>query len=69
MHLGPGWRGPIQILSTVPTVDWALLGSGESDKGRICGSPWTAACLQTHLSPCRQEMRMQEMRRVASQEV
>ena len=22
----PGWRGAVQILSTVPTVDWVLLG-------------------------------------------
>ena len=29
----PGWRGAVQILSTVPTVDWVSLGSGESDKG------------------------------------
>ena len=27
------WRGAVQILSTVPTVDWVLLGSGESNKG------------------------------------
>ncbi len=25
--------GAVQILSTVPTVDWVLLGSGESNKG------------------------------------
>jgi hypothetical protein len=25
---GPGWRGPVEILSTVPTADWILLGSG-----------------------------------------
>ena len=31
--LCPGWRGALQILSTVPTVDWVLLGSGESNKG------------------------------------
>ena len=31
--IGPGWRGAVQILSTVPTVDWVLLGSGESNKG------------------------------------
>ncbi len=30
---GPGWRGAVSILSTVPTVDWVLLGSGESNKG------------------------------------
>jgi hypothetical protein len=30
---GPGWRGSVQILSTMPTVDWALLGPGESNKG------------------------------------
>ena len=28
---GPSWQ--VEILSTVPTVDWALLGSGESNKG------------------------------------
>ncbi len=32
-YSGPGWRGPVQILSTVPTNDWVLLGSGESNKG------------------------------------
>jgi hypothetical protein len=31
--MGPGWRGAVKILSTVPTVDWVLLGSGESNKG------------------------------------
>ncbi len=31
--IGPGWRGAVQILSTVPTVEWVLLGSGESNKG------------------------------------
>ncbi len=25
-NIGPGWRGPVQILSLVPTVDWVLLG-------------------------------------------
>ena len=30
---GPGWRGAVQVLSTVLTVDWVLLGSGESNKG------------------------------------
>ena len=29
--MGPGWSGAVQILSTVPTVDWVLLGSGESN--------------------------------------
>ena len=31
--LGPGWRGAVKLLSTVPTVDWVLLGFGESIKG------------------------------------
>ena len=31
--LAPGWRGATLIMSTVPTVDWVLLGSGESNKG------------------------------------
>ena len=35
---GPGWRGAVLILSTVPTVDWVLLGSGESNKGQDFGS-------------------------------
>ena len=35
---GPGWRGAVQILSTVPTVDWVLLGSGKSNKGYDFGS-------------------------------
>ena len=34
----PGWRGAVQILSTVPTVVWVLLGSGESNKGQEFGS-------------------------------
>jgi hypothetical protein len=29
----PGWRGAVRILSTVLTVDWVLLGSGESITG------------------------------------
>ncbi len=28
----PGWPGLVYILSIVPTVDWALLGSGESNR-------------------------------------
>jgi hypothetical protein len=35
---GSGWRRPVYILSTVPTVDWVLLGSGESNKGWGFGS-------------------------------
>jgi hypothetical protein len=45
----PRLVGTVEILSTVPTVDWALLGPGEYNKGQNCGSPWTAACLQMHL--------------------
>ena len=30
---GPRLTGAVQILSTVPTVNWVLLGSGESNKG------------------------------------
>ena len=37
-HLGHGWRGAVQILSTMPTVDWVLLGSGKSNKGQELGS-------------------------------
>ena len=32
---GPGWRGAVWILSTMPTVDWVLLGSGKLEKGSI----------------------------------
>ena len=45
----PGWRGPVYILSIVPTVDWALLGSGESNRAGMW-QPSTAACLQD--APC-----------------
>ena len=34
----PGWCGTEEILSTVSTVNWVLLGSGESNKGYDCGS-------------------------------
>ena len=33
-----GWRGAIQILSTAPTVDWVLLGPGESNNGQEFGN-------------------------------
>ena len=33
IYFGLGWRGPVLILSTVTTVDWDLLESGESNKG------------------------------------
>lgn len=33
--LVPGWRGPVQILNTVPTVYGFLLGSGECIRERI----------------------------------
>ncbi len=36
--MGPGWRGLVQVLSTVLIVDWVLLGSGESNKGYNLGS-------------------------------
>ncbi len=32
-RLNKSWWGPVYILSTVLTVDWVLLGSGESIKG------------------------------------
>ncbi len=38
---GPGWRGAVQILSTVPTLDGVLLGAGESNKGSEFGSLYT----------------------------
>ncbi len=31
--MAPADGGAVQILSTVPMVDWVLLGSGESNKG------------------------------------
>ncbi len=36
--VGPGWRVAVQLLSIMPTVDWVLLGSGESHKGWEFGS-------------------------------
>ena len=30
--VGSGWWGAVLTLSIVPTVDWVLLGSDESDK-------------------------------------
>ena len=36
--MGPGWRGTVQVLSTVPTVDWVFLGSCKSKKGHDLSS-------------------------------
>ena len=33
-----GLPGTVQMLSTLPTVDWVVLGSGESNKGKDIGS-------------------------------
>ena len=46
----PGWRGAVElrpsILSTVPTVDWVLLGSGEPSRGRyVAAFTADAPCL------------------------
>ncbi len=38
------------MLSTVPAVDWVLLGSGESNKGYICGSLNMQLVCRTHLA-------------------
>ena len=48
IHGGPGWRGAIKVLSTVPTVDWVLL---RPTRIRIMAAlNSTAACLQD--APC-----------------
>lgn len=47
---GPSWRGAVYILSTMPTFDWDLLGSGEFNKGQEIWQPISAACLQD--APC-----------------
>ncbi len=45
---GPGWRGAVQTLSTVPTIDWVLLGSGESMKWKVVWQPvLQLACRRT----------------------
>ena len=38
MSIWPRVAQGVWILSTMPTVDWVLLGSGESNKGHECGS-------------------------------
>ena len=43
-------HGGLGLLSTVPTVDWALLGFGESIKDQEMLRPSPAACLQTRLA-------------------
>ncbi len=49
-----GWQGAVCTLSTVPMVDWVLLGSSESMKGQAMWQPLHAASLsaesavQTH---------------------
>jgi hypothetical protein len=50
MQHSPGWRWAVYILSTVPVVDWVLLGSGESDKGQELGSPYLQPVCRTHLA-------------------
>jgi hypothetical protein len=44
------------MLSTVPTVDWALLGSGEFNKGWDLWQPLDCS-LSADASTCRQETR------------
>ncbi len=48
--LGPGRQGAVQILNTEPTIDWVLLGSGESNKGKDCGSLYLQLVDRTHLA-------------------
>ena len=36
--MGRGWREAVEILCTVPTVDWVLLGPGESNSGQEFGN-------------------------------
>ena len=56
LYLLPRLAGGSIILSTVPTVDWVLLGSSESKKGLDFGSLY-CSLLQTHLAS-RQEKRV-----------
>ena len=50
MQHGPGWRGAVYILSTVPVVEWVLLGSGESNKGQEPGSLYLQLVCRTHVA-------------------
>ncbi len=43
------WRGPVQILITVPTVDKALAWMASPSRGRILGS------LQVHPASCQEK--------------
>ena len=43
-------RLAVSILSTMPTVDWVLLGSGESNKGQELGSLYLQLVCRTHLA-------------------
>ena len=44
------------MLSTVPAVDWVLLGSGESDKEKICGSLHMQLVSRTHLASWQEKL-------------
>jgi hypothetical protein len=46
----PGWRRAVSILSTVPTDDWVLLGSGDSNKGQELGSFYLQLVCRAHLA-------------------
>ena len=47
---GPGWRGAVYLLITMPTVDWVLLGSCEANKGQEFGSLHLQLVCRTHLA-------------------
>ena len=43
-------QGGILLLSTVSTIDWVLLESGESNKGQEVGSLFLQLVCRTHLA-------------------
>ena len=52
--LGSSWRGAVQTLSTVPTVDWVSLDLASPTRGRNLAA-LLAACLQDAPCLCWQE--------------
>ena len=50
MTSGPGWWRAVYILSTVPTDDWVLFGSGDSNKGQELGSLYLQLACRAHLA-------------------
>ena len=54
----PAGGGAVEILSTVPMIDWVLLGSGKSHKGQDLGSLHLRLVWRTHLASFGREMRV-----------